>query len=341
MVESRQEKILLAVIRKYIETAEPVGSATLLQKYGLECSSATVRNEMARLEEMGFLAQPHTSAGRIPQDAAYRFYVDRLLSGRLPSPPEASTIERGLAESAPDAEGLIMAISRLLAHLTRYTALALGPRLSRSLFKYLQLAAVGPHQVLLVMMTHAGSIVHRVIEVSSVVTSEDLSRMTNLLNERLSGLSMDAISLEFLKGLPGPIDHSILERVSEATRELARSSSDRVLFEGAAHLLGQPEFRDVQKARALLEVLEEEKLLAEILEGSLSDTGVEVMIGAENRISEMHDCTMITATYRVDGVAVGSVGVLGPTRMPYDRVMSIVGCAASLFGMRLSQVAGR
>lgn len=337
-MDSRQGKILHAVIEEYIQTAEPVGSAVLTQKYRLECSSATIRNEMARLEEQGFLTQPHTSAGRVPQDKAYRFYVDHLLAQRIHPPPEASTIDRQLEDKGREVEALVDHARHLLSQMTRYTALVLGPRLGRSLFKYLQLVPVGEEQILLVMMTHTGSLVHRLIEVSAPIAAEDLSRMTNMLNDRLRGLALDSITVEFLRSMPEPLDPDIMQRVTETTRELSHPTGHRIVFEGAANLLDQPEFRDVQKARALLEVLEQEKLLAEIMDKSLSDSGIEVVIGSENPLSEMHDCTMVTATYQVGGVPVGSLGVLGPTRLPYERIISLVECFSHLFSVHLARV---
>lgn len=338
VLEPRQEKILLAVIREYIATAEPVGSAILSQKYNFECSPATIRAEMARLEELGYLYQPHTSAGRVPLDRAYRHYVDRLLERRIaPPPPEAEAIVREMADAQMELDALIEHTSRILSQMTHYTALVLGPRLGRSLFRYLQLVQVAEHTILLVMMTHTGGIVHRTIEVSSDIRPEDLIRMTNVLNDRLRGMAVDAISLDFLRRIPEPVDSEILLRVGEATVELARGSRDRVVYEGAANLLGQPEFRDVEKARGLLEVLEQEKMVAEILDKSLSEEGIGVVIGAENRCTQMRECTMVTASYAVHGVLLGTIGVLGPTRLPYERVISIVHYVADRFGRRLGQ----
>lgn len=334
-LEARQEKILLAIIREYIETAEPVGSASLLQKYNLGCSSATIRNEMARLEEMGFLAQPHTSAGRMPLDRAYRYYVDRLMQKQIAPPPEAPTIAREFEDTTRELEVLIDHARRRLSQLTRYTSVVLGPRLGRSLFKYVQLVKLAERQVLLVMMTHAGTVIHRIIELRSASDTEDFTRITNLLNDRLSGMSMDTISVDFLSRLPGGTPPEIMQRVSEATRDLARES--RVYFEGASNLLAEPEFRDVQKARALLEVLEQESVLAEILDKSLPQDGVAIVIGGEHALLPMRECTMITATYTVSGVSVGSIGVIGPMRLQYDRVISIVKYVAEMFGNRLTE----
>lgn len=338
MLEPRQERILLAVIREYIATAEPVGSSMLSQKLNLECSPATIRSEMARLEEMGYLAHPHTSAGRIPLDRAYRYYVDKLMRSRIDiePPPEAHAIARDFEDANRELERLIDHTTRVLSQITRYTSVVLGPRLARSLFKYLQLVPVGPRQILLVMMTHTSSIVHKVVEVSSPVDPDRLARLTNMLNDRLHGLSLDAIH-QGLRRLPEPLEPEIVERVSDATRDLLRESTNRAFLEGAANLLDQPEFHDVHKVRALLEVLEHEQMLVEVMDQSLSDTGVMVVIGAENPVSEMRQCTVVSATYTVDGVPVGSLGVLGPTRLPYERVIPIVRYVADRFGSRLSR----
>lgn len=331
MLEPRQEKILLALISEYIGSAEPVGSALLSQKYNFDCSPATIRAEMARLEDLGYLFHPHTSAGRIPCDKAYRFYVDRLMSKSIAPPEEAQAIARELADPVTQLEALIEQTSRTLSQMTRYTSVVLGPRLGRCLFKYLQLVSVGPGKLLLVMMTHAGSVVHRVVDVSMDVPPEDLTRLTNLLTDRLSGLTVDSIDSDLLEALPFEVDAQLIARVGEATRELARQSREKVFLEGTAHLLHQPEFRDVEKARQLLEVLEQEQLVAEILEKSLGAGGLGVVIGSENSLTQMHDCTMVTATYHLEGVMLGAIGVVGPTRLPYERVMSVVRCVADNF----------
>lgn len=338
MLEPRQEKILLAVIREYIQTAEPVGSASLLQKYNLGCSAATIRNEMVRLEDMGYLTQPHTSAGRVPVGKAYRYHVNRLLEKRIAPPPEAPDITREFEDADRELEALLDHTRRRLSQLTRYTSLVVGPRLGRSLFKYLQLIKAAPRQVILVMMTHAGTVAHRVIELSVDVEIGDLERITTMLNERLRGKSLDAIDFTFLQSLPQPAEPEILRRVSQVTQELSHEYENRLYFEGASNLLNQPEFRDTQKARGLLEVLEQERLLAEILDKSLPREGVAVVIGGEHMLSQMRECTMVMATYSVEGVSVGSIGVIGPMRLRYDRVISIVKYMADAFGHRLSRV---
>ncbi len=340
LLEPRQEEILLAVIREYIQTAEPVGSAALLQKYALGCSSATVRNEMARLEEMGFLVQPHTSAGRVPLDKAYRFYVDRLLEKRIVPPPEASLIAREF-EDDHELESLIDHTRRRLSQLTRYTSVVLGPQLRCSVLKYLQLIRLGPRQVLLVMMTCSGTVVHRVIELSVDAAGEDFESTTAMLNDRLRGMSLEAIRPAFLRTLTPSVAPEIAARVGEITSEMASCQGSRLFYEGASNLLGQPEFQDVGKARGLLELLEQESLLAEILDKSLPMEGVAVVIGGEHPLSQMRECTLVTATYHLGGVAVGTVGVIGPMRLRYDRVISIVSCVAEVFGRRLSAAAQR
>jgi heat-inducible transcriptional repressor len=256
---------------------------------------------------------------------------------RIAPPPEASVIARGFDDVDRELEVLISHTRRRLSQLTRYTALVLGPHLGRSLFKYLQLVKLSPRQILLVMMTHAGSVVHRAIELNSDISDVDVNRLTNMLNDRLAGLSLDDISPEFLRGLPGLVEPQLIARLGEVTHDLRREHEHRLFLEGASNLLDQPEFRDVQKARDLLAVLEQESVLAEILDKSVPQDGVGVFIGGEIMPTPMRECSMVVATYSVRGVTVGTIGVIGPMRLQYDRVISIVKYVADVFGDRLSQ----
>lgn len=337
-LDPRQEQILLALVREYIQTGEPVGSGALPGRYHLEYSPATIRHEMSHLDDLGFVSQPHTSAGRVPQDKSYRYFVDRLLQQEMPAPPEAPVIRREVQQTHSPLDRAVEEISRILSELTHYSAVVLGPRLRKTFFKYLQLAPVDRHRVLMVLLTTTGGMVNHVIELSQPVSPRDLERFTNVLNDRLRGLPIDAISQELMEGAQGVIPAEVLTRLRQATDEATLQEEPRVFQSGAAQLCDFPEFQDVHKLRAVLDILYEERVIAEILEKTLDGNGVQVTIGSEHPHEEMRDCTMVSAVYRLGGTPIGSLGIVGPTRMPYDRVIAIVQYLAEQVTSRLESL---
>jgi heat-inducible transcriptional repressor len=338
---SRQENILLAIVKEYINTAEPVGSQSLLNKQNFVFSSATLRNEMAALEEMGYLNQPHASAGRIPSDKAYRFYVDRLMQEDIPPPPEAISIRRQYQYLDAEMDRLVQQTAKLLADLTRYTSLVLAPQIRKTLFKYLKLLPLGPRIILMVLLTNTGSMVKRMVEVTEEVNPETLEKVASLLNERLNGISLAVMDAPFMEFPSCELDKaSLMREIGRATAEAARDHEGRLFYEGTSHLLAVPEFRDLNKLQTILEFLEEEKLVAEILGKTLSSPGLQVGIGSENHCEEMRNCAMITATYQIGGKPLGTIGVIGPTRMPYRSIISIVDYVAGSFSDKLNRITG-
>ena len=334
-LDSRQEQVLLAVVREYIRTAQPVSSAQLVERYGLNCSSATVRNVMARLEELGFLGQPHTSAGRVPQDLAYRYYVDRLVESGIGVPPEAPVIREEVVSAQAFLDSLMDQASRLLTETTRHTSLVLAPRLRRSFYRYLQLVPLGPRRLLFVLLTKTGSVVEKLVDLSVPVPSELLEGMTEALNRRLRGMPLTEISAELLGELRPAVDEQILQGLSLAARDDSLDSDSRLVLGGTSRLLDQPEFKDVDRLRQILKVLEEEKILAEVLNKTLTTPGFRIWIGHENELAEMSGCSLLAATYHLRGEPLGTIGILGPTRMPYGRMLSILHCVAQSVSQKL------
>ncbi len=339
-LDPRQEQVLLAVVREYIRTAQPVSSSFLVENYGLNCSSATVRNVLARLEELGFLGQPHTSAGRIPQDPAYRFYVDRLVESGIGAPPEAPVIRDEVGASQTYLDSLMEQAIRLLSQATRHTAMILGPRLRSNFFRYLQLVPLGPRRLLFVLLTRTGSVVEKVLELSVPVPPDLLEGMTESLNRRLRGLPLMEISQELLREMRPAVDEQILQGLTLAARDDSLDAGGRLVLGGTSRLLDQPEFHDVERLRQLLKVLEEEEILAEVLTKTLETPGFRIWIGQENELAEMKGCSLLAATYYLRGEPVGTLGILGPTRMPYDRVLSILSCVAQSVSHRLERLGG-
>lgn len=337
-LDPRQGQVLLAVVREYIRTAQPVSSSHLVEQYGLSCSSATVRNVMARLEELGFLGQPHTSAGRVPQDPAYRYYVDRLVESGIATPPEAPVIRDEVVGAQAALESLMEQASRLLTQTTRHTSLILAPRLRRSFFRYLQLVPLGPRRLLFVLLTKTGSVVEKLLELSLPVPPDLLEGMTEALNRRLRGVPLVEISQEMLGEMRSDVDPQILQGLTLAARDDSLESGARLVLGGTSRLLDQPEFRDVERLRTILKVLEQEEILAEVLTKTLETPGFRIWIGQENELVEMSGCSLLAVSYSLRGEPVGTLGLLGPTRMPYDRMLAILNCVAQSVSQRLERL---
>ncbi|MCX7780705.1 MAG: heat-inducible transcriptional repressor HrcA [Negativicutes bacterium] len=326
MLDERKCKILQAIIDDYISTAEPVGSRTIARKYNMGVGPATIRNEMADLEVLGYLEQPHTSAGRIPSAKGYRFYVDCLMSPSSLSEQEINLINNWYHTKVRRIEEVFQETAKILSRLTRNISLVVAPQFSQSTFKYMQFLPLDETRAILVVVTDTGYLENKVIAIPEGITMPELQRIAAAVNSRLAGLQFNQIKSSLIRDIRNDVipDHALFEKTLDMLRQaLTPSQRDRIYLGGTTQMLNQPEFRDVEKAKGLLTVLEEEKLLADILE-SQEANGVVVTIGQENKFSGIQDLSVIQATYRVDGQVVGKVAVLGPTRIEYSKVMSVL-----------------
>lgn len=326
MLDERKCKILQAIIDDYIMTAEPIGSRTIARKYDMGVGPATIRNEMADLEILGYLEQPHTSAGRIPSAKGYRFYVDCLMSPHELSEQEIALINTWYHAKVRRLEEVFTETAKILSRLTHNVSLVVAPQFSQSTFKYMQFLPLDEQRAILVVVTDTGYLENKIIPMPEGITMSDLQHVAAAVNERLSGLKFDNIKSSILREIKNDVipNKELFERTVEMLRQaLSPGHKERVYLGGATQMLNQPEFRDVDKAKSLLTVLEEEQLLFDILHRQESN-GVVVTIGQENKFSGIQDCSIIQATYRVDGQVVGKVAVLGPTRIEYGKVMSVL-----------------
>lgn len=326
MLDERKRQILQAIIDDYISTAEPVGSRTIARKYNLGISPATVRNEMADLELLGYLEQPHTSAGRIPSVKGYRFYVDCLLAPPQISNRDIAIIDNWYHTKARRIEEVFQETAKILSRMTRNVSMVLAPQVSQCTFKYIQFLPLDKRRSIVVIVTDTGLLENKIIEIPEGLSHEDLPRVANAINSRLGGLSFDRITTPVLKDIQNDIlpDPQVYERAITLLKQvLTVDKNEKVYLGGTTQMLNQPEFRDVEKIKGLLTMLEEDRLLCDILHMSNSD-GVIVTIGQENKYSGIHDCSVVQATYRIDGQVVGTVAVLGPTRMEYGKTMSVL-----------------
>jgi heat-inducible transcriptional repressor len=325
-LDRRKRQVLYAIVHDYIETAEPVGSRTISRRYDLGVSPATIRNEMSDLEDMGYLEQPHTSAGRIPSDRGYRFYVDSLLEPTEISSEELRMIKQILTARMRSAEEIVQQLARLLSALTNYTAVVLGPMESRVRLRQIQLVPIRGTRILLVGVTDGGFLLQRLIDIGTHIEEGDLAALQAWLNRRLAGQPLEKIRLTDLGEIHNELCDGI-DLIETVIDELVAGVRDhqtgKVYLGGTTNILNQPEFRDFAKVKSILGLLEQDDLLWNLVMQT-AQQGVSVTIGTENPLQAIQDCSLVTAQYHLGGGISGWFGLLGPTRMHYDRVFALV-----------------
>ncbi len=326
-LQDRKMKILRAVIRNYLETGEPVGSRTISKYTDLNLSSATIRNEMSDLEEMGLIKQPHTSAGRIPTDEGYRLYVDDMLKEERREVEEMKSL---LVSREDRLENILKEVARLLAANTQYTSLISAPMIQQNKIKFIQLSQVDPEHLLAVIVIEGNMIRNSMIRVEQELTPETLLMLNMLLNTNLNGLPVDQINLGLIAKIKkeAGIHETIIEDVIDAAAEAIKPDEDLQIYtSGATNIFRYPELSDNVRASELLGDFEEKHVLKDIVQESLQDvneTGIQVYIGNEMPVDSMKDCSLVTTTYDLGDGMKGTVGIIGPKRMDYDRVVSVL-----------------
>lgn len=326
ILNERKIKILQAIINDYIETAEPVGSRTIAKKYNLGISSATIRNEMADLEEMGYIIQPHLSAGRIPSDKGYRLYVDELMTYKQLDDSKIKVLEEVIENSINKIDYLMEQTAKALAELTNYTAISSKPKTNKTKIKRIQLMPLDSNSIILVCVTDTNVIKNHIINVTKTLEQEDLIKISNLLNENLYGLTIEEITspliekIEEQMGNHSQILNPILDGVTDA---IQRAEETEINLSGAKNILEYPEFNDISKAKVLFQMLEEKNILDSII-NSRSIDKIEITIGDENDITEIKECSIVKTTYTISNKQIGTIGILGPKRMDYSEVVSML-----------------
>ena len=325
MIDERKQRILQAIIDDYISSAEPVGSRTLARKHDLGVSPATIRNEMADLEMLGYLEHIHTSSGRIPSSKGYRFYVDGLIPPKPVSDEEKALIDRWYKARVKRIDEVFRETARLISQVTKNVSMVLAPQISSAAFRCLQFLPLDDHRAIAVIMTDAGFVENKIVEMPSGAEFEDFQRMAGVINRCLAGRTLRSIEGPAMKQIRDEIqDESLYESALEVIRRaLDSEKKERLYLGGATHMMEQPEFHDVDRIKDILLMLEEEELIKDILHAHMGD-GLEVTIGQENENSRIKDCSIITATYHLDGELLGTIAVLGPTRMEYGKAMSLL-----------------
>ncbi|HEY8346610.1 MAG TPA: heat-inducible transcriptional repressor HrcA [Symbiobacteriaceae bacterium] len=328
MLDERKSRVLQAIVEDYVATAEPVGSRTIARKYSLGVSPATIRNEMADLEEMGYLEQPHTSAGRIPSDLGYRYYVDCLMETPEVDPADAELIRRTFERKIREVDVLIRETARLLSETTHLTAVVVGPQLSKAHFRELRFIPLDDRRAVLIYITDSGFVENHVVELPVEITMLELERVAEILNQQLRGQPVESLSRTALRIVQDELKRygALLEQTLEFLKEnLEPGEKRRLYLGGTTNILNQPEFRNVDKLRSLLSVLENDELVAELLEATEPDSDKPtIQIGEEIKIREMADCSVVSAYYTLGNEVIGRVGIIGPKRMEYGRVVGIM-----------------
>lgn len=333
-LDERKMKILQAVIRNYLETGEPVGSRTISKYTDLNLSSATIRNEMADLEEMGYIIQPHTSAGRIPSDKGYRLYVDTMMltmSNELDKKTkEVEELKDLLLEKEEKMDQMLKQVARSLAVNTNYASIISAPSVKGNRLKFVQLSRVDDKQLVAVIVLEGNIIRNNMIEVSEELDDETLLKLNILLNTHLNGLPIEAINLGMITSLKqqAGIHSELVGSVIDAVADSIRDDEDLEIYtSGANNIFKYPELADQQKASEIISTFEEKQLLASLVreglkeEGESEETGIRVYIGDETKVNSMKDCSVVTATYDLGDGMKGTFGIVGPKRMDYEKVV--------------------
>ena len=325
-LDGRKVTILKAIIKTYLETGEPVGSRTISKYTDLNLSSATIRNEMSDLEELGYIVQPHTSAGRIPSDKGYRFYVDQIMQEKE---EEFTEIKELMLKRVDRVELLLKQMARILAQNTNYAALISAPQYHRNKLKFIQLSKVDDGKLLVVIVVEGNMIKNTMIPISQQLSDEGLLNLNILLNNALNGLTIEEINLDVISRLKeqAGIHSEVVDRVLGEIAEAIRADDDdlQIYTSGATNIFKYPELSDGEMASRLIGTLEQKELLQELVDdvnSSESSSGIQVYIGEEAPVQTMRDCSIVTANYELGEGLRGTIGIIGPKRMDYEKVLN-------------------
>lgn len=326
MLTERQLLILQVIIDEFITFAQPVGSRALSKKGEISLSSATIRNEMADLEELGFIEKTHSSSGRVPSEKGYRYYVDHLLSPGELSKEDITIVKSLFTEKIYELESIVQKSAQILSELTNYTAIALGPAVNENRLKRIQIIPLNQETAVAIIVTDTGHVENHTISFPKAIEPTDIEKMVNILNDRLIGVPLSELQNKIYKEIATLLRTHIRKYDSIITDLTSlfdsQHSHEKVFFGGKTNMLAQPEFNDVAKIRDLLTLIDREKVFYDIIRAN--ESGIKVKIGRENKISEMENCSLISATYSIGAENLGTIAILGPTRMEYSRVITLL-----------------
>lgn len=326
-LDERKVTILKAIIKNYLESGEPVGSRTISKYSNLQLSSATIRNEMSDLEEMGYIIQPHTSAGRIPSDKGYRFYVDQIMQEKE---SEATEIKELMIQRVDRLELMLKKLAQILAADTNYAALISGPSYHKNKLKFIQLSKVEENKLLVVVVVEGNIVKNTIITIQEEVSNEELLNLNILLNSNLNGLTIQEINLGIISNMKdqaGP-HREVVDLVLNEVAEAIRLEEDLPIYtSGATNIFKYPELSAGEKASELIQALEQKDVLQSLLtetNAGSAETGIQVYIGDEAPVQTMKDCSIVTANYELGEGVRGTIGIIGPKRMDYEKVLGVL-----------------
>jgi heat-inducible transcriptional repressor len=338
-LDERNKRVLQAVIDSYIASGAPIGSTVLVKRYDFGVSSATVRNIMAELEELGYLTHPHTSAGRIPTDRGYRYYIDSLISVEN----ETEDLEDHLLQAPPlhsgDLQELMEEASRFLATLSRCAGVVIAPSESDGNYKHIEFVRLRDKQVLIIFVTNTGIVQNKLIELDENILQQDLNYFSSYLDEELEKRALPEIRQRLIEKMQEEklMFMHLMEETYRASQEVQERDTEKVYIGGASQILANPEFANVEKMRALFKALEDKYKLLKLLDRSVTAEGIKVFIGSENPFFEMQGCSLVVSNYKAGANVVGTLGVIGPTRMQYKQVIHVVDYTARLLSKLLAE----
>lgn len=325
-LDERKTKILIAIIKNYLDTGEPVGSRTISKYTDLHLSSATIRNEMSDLEELGYIQQPHTSAGRIPSDKGYRFYVDNLIAEKN---QEINDMQNFVIEHTEKMEQVLKNVAKLLANNTEYAAMITGPKYHHRKLKFIQLSRLDAGQLLCVIVLEGNIVKNKMLDIEDCLNDEQILKLNILLNTSLNGLSIEQINLGTISalkeqaGIHSKIVGDVLDAVAQAVGD---DEELQIYTSGATNIFKYPELSNSEKASEFISAFEEKQMLASMITDKLEErepgTEIQVYIGDESPIKTMKDCSVVTAAYELGDGVTGTIGIIGPKRMDYEKVLN-------------------
>ena len=324
-LSNRQLLILQVIIDEFIQSAQPIGSRAISKKESMSFSSATIRNDMADLEELGYIEKTHTSSGRVPSEKGYRFYVDHMLLPFHVSKNEQKIISAVFEQDLVDFEQVVQQSVDVLSELTNYTSIILGPEVFDAKLKQLQIIQISNTSAVAILVTTNGHVEHRSFTIPEQITAADLEKLVNILNKKFYNVPIVQLHSKMHAEINSILSHYIKDvglAINYLHGALFTPQPDNVYMSGMTNLLLQPEFNDVEKIHSLYSVIEKEDLMVKLLKAS--EEGIQISIGQENKLDEMQDLSLIKATYSLSGEQLGTIALLGPKRMDYSRVISIL-----------------
>ncbi|HUK99621.1 MAG TPA: heat-inducible transcriptional repressor HrcA [Nitrospirota bacterium] len=338
-LEERNKRVLQAVIDSYIASGSPIGSSVLVKRFDFGVSSATLRNIMAELEELGYLTHPHTSAGRIPTDRGYRYYIDSLISIGNENDEFGDQLRHAPPLKGQDMQDLMEEASRFLATLSHCAGVVVAPSEPEATYRHIEFVRLRGRQVLIVFVTDSGTVQNKLIELDENVRQHDLNIFSSYLDDELANWTLVEIRQRVIAALEEKkrLFVKLMEETYRASQEVQERESEKVYIGGASQMLESPEFATVEKMKALLKAFEDKYKLLKLLDRSVTAHGIKVFIGSENPFFEMQGCSMVVSSYKAGSNIVGTLGVIGPTRMQYKQVIHVVDYTSKLLSKLLGE----